>query len=118
METQKLIVGIDLGTTFSCCHFFNQQSGNFECWKFDTGDSIPSVVNFTSHPVVVGIPDQNAVTEVKRLIGLKYNDPEVQNLMNKDVFPYEIVEGPNGDVAIQIYTQKSGHEENLKPEFI
>jgi molecular chaperone DnaK len=43
---------------------------------------------------------QNTVFAVKRLIGRKFEDPNVQRA--REVLPYPLVEAPNGDVKIQI----------------
>ena len=40
-----------------------------------------------------------AIYAVKRLIGKKFNDPEIQRI--KEVLPYEIAEADNGDVTIR-----------------
>ena len=43
---------------------------------------------------------RNTVYAVKRLIGRKYNTPEVER--SRAIVPYTIVEAPNGDAYVQI----------------
>lgn len=73
----------------------------------------PSVVAFTKDGErLVGIPakrqavvnPENTLFATKRLIGRKFNDPEVQ----KDIYevPYKIVQHSNGDAWVQARDQK------------
>ena len=43
---------------------------------------------------------QNTVYGVKRLIGRRFNSPQVQSALK--VLPYEIIEAANGDAHLQI----------------
>jgi molecular chaperone DnaK len=43
---------------------------------------------------------ENTIFSVKRLMGRKYGDPEVQRAMK--VLPYKIVKAPNGDAHVQM----------------
>ena len=43
---------------------------------------------------------KNTIWGWKKLIGRQYNDPQVQQ--QKQVLPYEIVNGPNGAVGLQV----------------
>jgi molecular chaperone DnaK len=73
------------------------------------GRTTPSVVGFTDkgERLVGQIAKRQAVTNatntvygVKRLIGRKFNSPEVQRM--KGNAPFEIVDSPNGDARIRI----------------
>ena len=119
MEIQNFVVGIDLGTTYSCCHIFNIATQQYECLKFlNNNKTIPSIVNFNSAPVVVGVPYENAVCEMKRLIGMKYTDEKVQEMLSKKAFPFDVIEGEDGYAAIKVFTEKTGKEEILTPEMV
>jgi len=102
------IIGIDLGTTNSCVAIM--EGGDPKVIANVEGSrTTPSVVAFTeSGERLVGQtakrqaitnPD-NTVFAVKRLIGRKYSDIEVQ----KDIknLPYKIVQAPNGDAHVEI----------------
>ncbi len=102
------IIGIDLGTTNSCVAIM--EGGDPKVIANVEGSrTTPSVVAFTeSGERLVGQtakrqaitnPD-NTVFAVKRLIGRKYSDVEVQ----KDIknLPYKIVQAPNGDAHVEI----------------
>ncbi|MEE8278144.1 MAG: molecular chaperone DnaK, partial [Thermoanaerobaculia bacterium] len=52
---------------------------------------------------------QNTVFAVKRLIGRKFDDPEVQRA--GEVLPFPLVEAPNGDVQIQVRDRQYSPEE-------
>src|SRR3989344_4798702 len=93
------IIGIDLGTTNSCMAVM--ESGQPKViTNLEGGNTTPSVVAPTSN--LVGVPakrqqvvnPKNTVFSVKRLMGMRFFDPEVQNL--KKEYPYTIVEGKNG----------------------
>eukprot|EP01114_Cavostelium_apophysatum_P012076 TRINITY_DN267_c0_g1_i1.p1 TRINITY_DN267_c0_g1~~TRINITY_DN267_c0_g1_i1.p1 ORF type:complete len:660 (-),score=250.59 TRINITY_DN267_c0_g1_i1:668-2647(-) len=91
------VIGIDLGTTYSCVGVF--RGGKVEIIQNDLGNRItPSWVAFTENERLVGeaaknqasINPDNTIFDVKRLIGRKYNDPEVQR--DKKLYPYKIVD--------------------------
>ena len=101
------IIGIDLGTTNSCVAIMD--GGKAKVIENSEGDrTTPSVVAYTKDgEVLVGASaKRQAVTNphntffaVKRLIGRKFKDAEVQ----KDIglVPYKIVEHDNGDAWVQ-----------------
>jgi molecular chaperone DnaK len=73
----------------------------------------PSVVAFTdSGERLVGqVAKRQAVTNptrtlfaIKRLIGRKFTDPEVQKSI--EISPFKIVEGPNGDAMVEVDGKK------------
>lgn len=100
------IIGIDLGTTYSCVGIF--KNGQVEVIPNELGNRItPSVVAFTDEERLIGEAAKNQVTvnptrtlyDVKRLIGRKYNDKTVQ--YDKKYLPYEIVDR-DGKPYIQV----------------
>ena len=102
------IVGIDLGTTNSVIAVF--EGGEATVISTAEGGRIaPSVVAFTKNKErLVGqtakrqatINPENTIFSVKRLIGRRFDDPEVAETMKR--VPYEIVKGSSGDVRIKI----------------
>ena len=101
-------IGIDLGTTNSCVAVI--EGGDPQVIANVEGNrTTPSIVAFTdSGERLVGMvakrqaitnPD-NTVFAVKRLIGRKFEDPEVQRDIKN--LPYKIVKAPNGDAHIEI----------------
>ncbi|GAB1225696.1 hypothetical protein ENUP19_0259G0030 [Entamoeba nuttalli] len=115
---KEIFVGIDLGTTKCCCHFFNTRKRKYECIKYLNGSStIPSTVDFFTQPVSVGIPKPTAICEVKRFIGRKFDDEQVQEDINKAYFPYQIVKADDGYCQIVVdYPDKE--EERVEPEIV
>jgi chaperone protein DnaK len=101
------IIGIDLGTTNSA--FAYMVAGKPEVIANAEGDrTTPSVVAVTkkSERLVGKVAQRQRVTNpkntiysVKRLIGRKFNDKEVQR--DIDIMPYEIVKKGNG-VAVKM----------------
>jgi molecular chaperone DnaK len=102
------VVGIDLGTTNSC--IVVMEGGTPQVIPNQEGArTTPSIVAFTSKGErLVGqiakrqalTNPQNTVYGVKRLIGRRFNSPEVQNAQK--VLPYQIIEAANGDAHLQI----------------
>ncbi|MFT3921193.1 MAG: molecular chaperone DnaK [Myxococcales bacterium] len=102
------VIGIDLGTTNSCVAVLEggqpvvvPNRGGYK--------TTPSMVALTeSGKRLVGhIAKRQAVTNAentvyaaKRLIGRKWNSPQVKNAIA--TCPYRIVEGPHGDARIQL----------------
>src|SRR5689334_5938814 len=100
------IIGIDLGTTNSCVAVMEGTTA--KVIENSEGDrTTPSIVAFKDNEVIVGATaKRQAVTNpkntfyaVKRLIGRKFTDAEVQ----KDIgmVPYKIVAHDNGDAWVE-----------------
>ena len=102
------IIGIDLGTTNSCVAVM--EGGDPKVITNVEGNrTTPSVVAFTdSGERMVGqVAKRQAVTNpsrtlsaIKRLIGRKFTDPEVTKSVK--VSPFKIVEGKNGEAAVEV----------------
>ncbi len=102
------VIGIDLGTTNSCVAIM--EGGEPVVIPNSEGSrTTPSVVAITeSGERLVGQiakrqsitnPD-NTIFSIKRLIGRKYDTPEVQEAMKH--LPYKIVKASNGDAHVEI----------------
>src|SRR4051794_17173623 len=106
------IIGIDLGTTNSCVA--SVESHHPKVIENQEGQrTTPSIVAYLEDgEVLVGMPakrqavtnSQNTIYAVKRLIGRKFDDPEVQ----KDIklMPYKIIRADNGDAWIEVRGKK------------
>jgi molecular chaperone DnaK len=101
-------IGIDLGTTNSCVAVM--EGGEARVIENSEGArTTPSMVAFTdSGEVLVGqtakrqsiTNPENTIFAIKRLIGRRYDDPITQK--DKDMVPYKIVPGPNGDAWVEV----------------
>jgi molecular chaperone DnaK len=99
-------VGIDLGTTFSLVA--TMEGGEPVIITNREGERLtPSVVAVDKKGErLVGLlakrqaitNPENTVYSIKRLMGRKFKDPEVQNDIKR--LPYKIVEAPNGDARV------------------
>jgi len=106
------VIGIDLGTTFSCVAIMS--GGDPVVIPNAEGSRItPSVVGFTDkgEQLVGQIARRQAITNpentifsIKRLIGRKFSSPEVQAAMKR--LPYQIVEAANGDAHVEVRGKK------------
>jgi molecular chaperone DnaK len=106
------VIGIDLGTTNSCVSVM--EGGDTTVITNAEGARItPSVVGITEggERLVGQIARRQAITNpentifaIKRLIGRRYDDPEVQKAMK--VLPYKIVKADNGDAWVEIRGKK------------
>lgn len=79
----ETVIGIDLGTTFSCVAVWDEAAGRPVVLTNSTGSkTMPSYVSFTDQARVVGQPAKsqaasnpaNTVYDVKRIIGRSWND--------------------------------------------
>ncbi len=105
------VIGIDLGTTNSCVAIMDgSQPRVIE--NAEGARTTPSIVAFTDSERLVGQPakrqavtnPENTVFAVKRLIGRRVDDAEVTK--DKDIVPYEIVDGGNGDAWVEAGGEK------------
>jgi molecular chaperone DnaK len=106
------IIGIDLGTTNSCvCIMENGQPKVIE--NAEGSRTTPSIVAYTEEAeVLVGAPakrqavtnPRNTLYAVKRLIGRRFTDAEVQKAVK--LVPYSIVQAPNGDAWVEARGKK------------
>ena len=102
------VIGIDLGTTNSCVSVVENGQSTV----------IPNSGGYKTTPSMFGISQdgkrlvghlakrqaitnaRNTIFAAKRLIGRRFDDPEVQKSI--DLSPYEIVRGPNDDPRIKV----------------
>jgi len=106
------IIGIDLGTTNSCVAIM--EGGQPKVIENSEGArTTPSIIAYQEDgEILVGAPakrqavtnPKNTLFAVKRLIGRKYDEKEVQ----KDIglMPYEIMKADNGDAWISVRDKK------------
>jgi len=102
------VIGIDLGTTNSCVAVV--EGGDPKVLSnTEGGRTTPSVVAFTDKDErLVGMlakrqavtNSKNTIFAVKRFIGRKFNDAEIQKI--KNIVPFKIVQGPNEDTCVEI----------------
>ena len=102
------IIGIDLGTTNSCLSIMEGGEAKV-ITNPEGGRTTPSIVAISDKDerLVGQIAKRQAITNpentvfgVKRLIGRKYESPEVQK--DVEVLPYRIERAENGDVRITL----------------
>ena len=110
LETQNMakVIGIDLGTTNSCLAISeNGQTKVIE--NAEGARTTPSIVAYVDGgEILVGAPakrqavtnPKNTIYAVKRLIGRRFEDAEVQKDIDK--LPFEIVKAPNGDAWVKV----------------
>ena len=105
------VIGIDLGTTNSC--FAVMEGGEAKVLENTEGArTTPSMVAFTDNERLVGFPakrqavtnPENTLFAIKRLIGRRYDSPEVAK--DKSLVPFKIIPGDNGDAWVEVKGQK------------
>ena len=102
------VIGIDLGTTYSCVAVMERGQPAV----------IPNKGGYKTTPSIVAVTDtgkrlvghiarrqmitnaKNTVFASKRLIGRKFDAPEVKRTI--ETAAYEVVEGPHGDVRVKL----------------
>lgn len=93
--SSKKAIGIDLGTAYSCVAIF--QDGDVKIISNELHErTTASYVTFTRHRRLVGNEAKyqaasyprgsTCISNVKRLIGRKYDDPVVQNYLHPKKF--------------------------------
>ena len=111
------IIGIDLGTTNSCAAIVEALAPRVLVNR-EGSRTMPSIVGFTEDDdrLVGQIAKRQAVTNpqntifaVKRLIGRKFDDPEVQRA--REILPYTLTRAPNGDIRVKIGNREYSPQE-------
>lgn len=106
------IIGIDLGTTNSCVSVI-ESTGAKVIENAEGARTTPSIIAYTKEgEVLVGAPakrqavtnPKNTLYAIKRLIGRKFEDKEVQK--DIDLVPYKIVKSENGDAWVEVLANK------------
>jgi len=112
------VIGIDLGTTYSCVGVM--QNGKVEILANDQGNRItPSYVAFNDEERLVGDAAKNqyasnpqrTVYDVKRMIGRKWSDKDVQN--DRKHFPFTV---KNKDGKPVVSVEVAGKDRTFTPE--
>ncbi|WP_241623603.1 molecular chaperone DnaK [Rosenbergiella epipactidis] len=106
------IIGIDLGTTNSCVAIMD--GAKARVLENAEGDrTTPSIIAYAQDgETLVGQPakrqavtnPQNTLFAIKRLIGRRFQDEEVQRDLK--IMPYQIVSADNGDAWLDVKGQK------------
>lgn len=106
------VIGIDLGTTNSCVAVMDGKEPKV-IENSEGARTTPSMVAFTKDDErLVGQPakrqavtnPENTVFAIKRLIGRRFSEDDVQDMKSKA--PFNIVEGDNGDAWVEIEGEK------------
>lgn len=108
------IIGIDLGTTNSCVAIMDgTQARVLENAEGDR--TTPSIIAYTQDgETLVGQPakrqavtnPQNTLFAIKRLIGRRFQDEEVQR--DVSIMPYKIIGADNGDAWLDVKRSENG----------
>jgi len=120
-SSPNTVIGIDLGTTYSCVGVF--KNGRVEIIANDQGNRItPSYVAWDSNGErLIGDAAKNQATinptstifDVKRLIGRNFNDPSVQSDIK--LFPFAVI---NKDGKPYVQVEIKGQNRQFAPEEI
>ncbi|KAH7722870.1 hsp70 [Aphelenchoides avenae] len=117
----SVTIGIDLGTTYSCVAA--PVGDRIEVIaNFEGEQTSPSSVAFTEEQVLVGksaveqatLDPENAVFDVKRLMGMRYEDESVQKDMKH--WPFKVVATNDGSAALEV--KYKGQTKQYSPEQI
>jgi len=121
MSGDKVAVGIDLGTTYSCVGAWKNNA--VEIIANDQGNrTTPSYVAFTDSERLIGdaaknqvsMNPSNTVFDAKRLIGRNFSDSDVQADLKH--WPFKIKNGPGGKPMISV--QYKGESKDFGAEEI
>ena len=124
MLKDRIIVGIDLGTSYSCISFYDLNKPEIIPNKMGERKT-PTIICFkglTKDEICFGDNAKNiggkhlftTIYDVKRLIGRKFSDKEVQNDINNKIYSFEILDDGKNKPIIKI----RNYEKNLYPEEI
>ncbi|WJX64814.1 hypothetical protein P8452_49549 [Trifolium repens] len=114
-KAKRLIIGIDLGTTYSCVGVWRH--GSVQIITNDHGNrTTPSYVAFTDSERFIGDAAKSQVTrnpvntvfDAKRLIGRRFSDASVQSDMK--LWPFKVIAGTSDKPMIVVnYKNEEKH---------
>jgi heat shock 70kDa protein 1/2/6/8 len=114
-------IGIDLGTTYSAVAVM--RNGKVELIANDNGNrTTPSYVAFNSQERLIGdaaknqaaVNAENTIFDAKRLIGKKFNDPQLQGDMRH--WPFKVTSGEGNKCVI--HAEFKDEQKTFQPEEI
>lgn len=117
----KIAIGIDLGTTYSCVGIYKNDT--VEIIPNINGErTTPSWVSFTEDERIIGsgakaasvLNAENTIYDVKRLMGKKYSDATVKQI--KEHLSYKIIPDQNDKIKIEVFIK--GEKKIFSPEEI
>lgn len=120
IELDEIIIGIDLGTSNTCCGVWRNE--NLEIIPDERGNrTIPSIVAYTNVSRYIGLDAKNqkelnpanVFYESKRVIGRKIDDPLVKR--EKDLFSYTIEGDEIGNI---VFVSDLQNKKTFTPEEI
>ncbi|AZL89496.1 heat shock 70 kDa protein-like protein [Megavirus baoshan] len=111
-QNNEIVIGIDLGTRFSCVSVWRNK--RFEIIPDQFGNrTIPSVVSYYKSAKLVGnnalsmkdINPKNTIYDIKRIIGRRINDASIKQ--TKKLISYNLVDddSPHHNILIELDTQ-------------
>lgn len=114
-----MIIGIDLGTTYSSISYWNKDHCEIIPNK-EGKNTTPSWVSFSDTEIYIGdrakayasLNQKNTLYDVKRIIGKRYADEQLQEDIAN--YPFIIIPDINGMPLIQI--ERNNEKLNLRPE--
>jgi endoplasmic reticulum chaperone BiP len=122
-EPEKIMIGIDLGTTYSCVAVL--RGDNVEIIPNDLGDHTTAswVAYLTNGERIVGnaakkqstssgVPPENIIFDSKRLIGRRYDEEEVQRDLQH--WPFRVIKDKSDNPRIDLTIK--GEKKLLSPE--
>lgn len=126
-DGERLVVGIDLGTTNSVVSVFELADGVDPKVLENNGKNVtPSVVQFDAAGNMSKVGDDavnnsiqapaDTISSAKRLIGAQYKD--VISDINTEELPYKVVQGEGGRVAIELSSGKTILPEQVSAEVL
>lgn len=104
---QEIIIGIDLGTTFSAVSYWNKDHCEIIPNK-DGKNTTPSWISFTDKEILIGsrarlhalVNQKNTLFSIKRIIGKRFADEQLQDDIND--FPFVVSQDTNGMATISV----------------
>lgn len=112
------IIGIDLGTTNSCVAVMDGDKPRV-IENAEGARTTPSIIAYTDKETLVGQPakrqaitnPKNTLFAIKRLIGRRFTDAEVQR--DIEIMPFEISKADNGDAWVTVKAKNWHHHKFL-----
>ena len=103
MTKQTISIAIEFDSKRCRCCYLNRTTNEYELLKFNEDQTyLPISIDFNVSPPSIGTNQDLLFPDIQKLIGIKYNDPIIQQMIQNKSYPFEIKPDDQGYCKIDV----------------